>query len=944
MKIDLQYAANRERLSSFDGSGSDNCGRRGCAMISWLRQLLLRFASLFRRTRRDQDLDVELAAHLELALNENLKNGMTPAEARRQALVQFGGIEQTKELVRDTRGLPLVDEFLQDFRFSLRVLRKSPVFTVIAVLTLALGVGATTSIFSVAYGVLLRPLPYHHPEQIVQLWEVNATGGNMHFADPNFADLRSQNHCLQAVAQYSEDLQSVSGGSEPTRTRISSVSKDFFSVMDVQPVLGRGFAPEEQIVDAPLAALVSQAYWEHSLGGARDLSSIHLKIGARSASVIGVLPAAFRFPDKSDIWIPREIYPSLPSRTAHNSLVVGRLREGNSVKASQSELSQIAVRLKQQYGEDTAMVDFAVEPLREAMTSNMRPALIILLGAAGFLLVIACANVVNLMLAQAAGRERELSIRVALGVRRNRLIRQFLTEAFVLSLTGGALGVLFTLWSIDGLLAIAPSNFARLEDVSVNLPVLLFSLMVVLLVAITLGLFSAIRATLGDPRATLKEGSQRQTGTVTEQRLGRLLVTTQLAITLVLLVGAGLLGRSLLKVLSVDPGFHVDNVLTMDIGLPDDPTKFQRIQFLDELLQRLQQVPGVEEIGGTNVLPLSGTGRADGAYVLMNPAQISPMTQDLFRRIIGGSLQQDPVLLAEFSKFFDNIFKDKSHLGEADYCVASDRFFTALGIPLRSGRYFDARDTIDAPHVAIISQSLADEKWPNQDPLGHSLEFGNMDGDPRLLTVVGVVGDIRDRSLEAPARPAIYVNFRQRPQAAESFIIVMRASGKPESINSAAREILRALDPNIPPRFGSLSQTFAASVDARRFSLTLVGIFSGAALLLAIAGIYGVTSYSVTRRTREIGVRMALGATAREVLVLVLGQGALTSAAGIAIGIVGSLIMTRWLQSQLFGVSPADPATFIAVALLLTLVTLAACGIPARRATKVDPIIALRYE
>jgi len=352
----------------------------------------------------------------------------------------------------------------------------------------------------------------------------------------------------------------------------------------------------------------------------------------------------------------------------------------------------------------------------------------------------------------------------------------------------------------------------------------------------------------------------------------------------------------------------------------------------------------MQEVGGTNVLPLSGSGRADGAYVLLNPTQISPATEDLFHRVADGSIEKDPALLAEYSKFFDTLFRDKSQLGEADYCIASDGFFAALGIPLRSGRFFDNRDTIDAPHVAIISQSLALERWPHQDPLGQTLEFGNMDGDLRLLTVVGVVGDVRDRSLEAPARPVIYVNYRQRPQAADQFTLLMHTSGNPESINSAVRETLRALDPNIPPRFGSISQTFTESLGTRRFSLILVGIFSGTALLLAIAGIYGVTSYAVTQRTKEIGIRMALGATVKQVLVLVLGQGALTSVAGVVVGLLGSLVLTRWLRSQLFGVSPYDPVTLMGIVFLLSLVTLAACCIPARRATRVDPTIALRYE
>ena len=832
----------------------------------------------------------------------------------------------------------------QDVRYGLRMLAKNPGFTVVAVLTLALGVGATTAIFSVVYGVLLRPLPYTHPEQIVHLWEMSDEGHRMNFADPNFADMQSQNHSLQGIAEYGNSLESVSGGKEPSRTMVAYVSRDFFTVMGVHPAIGRSFAPEEQRNNAPATALVSYAYWKQSLGGTQDLSSVHLKLEGQAASVVGVLPAGFRFPDNTDIWIAREIIATLPSRSAHNWNVIARLREGTPVTASRVELTGIAQRLKQQFGNDTAMVGVAMEPLREAMTSDVRPALIILFGASGFLLLIACANVVNLMLAQAAGRERELSIRAALGAKRNRLIRQFLTEAFLLSTIGGVLGVLAAVWGLNGLLAIAPGNLPRLEEVGVNVPVLVFSLAVVFLVAVGLGVFSAVRATSGDPRAALNEGSQRQSGSVGKQRLGRLIIAGQLASTLVLLVGAGLLGRSLLRVLAVDPGFRTEGVLTMELALPDDPTKVQRVQFLSEVIARLRNIPGVQEVGGTNVLPLTEGGRADGSYVIMNPGQISPQTQTLIQRVVNGNLDKDPALLAEFSKFFEEIFKDQAHMGEADYCVASEGFFRSLEIPLLSGRLFDSRDTKDSLHVAVVSKSLADEKWPNQNPIGRTVEFGNMDGDPRLLTIVGVVGDMRDRRLESAPRPTIYVDYRQRPVAAQRFTIVMLAPSKPDAVLTSAREIVGSLDPDVPPRFSTFSNTFAASLGARRFSLLLVGIFSATALLLAMAGIYGVTAYTVAQRTREIGVRMALGASQAIVLGMVLKQGVITGVLGVGAGILGSLVLTRWLQSQLFGVSATDPATFAGVALVLILVSLAACWIPGRRAARVDPMVALRYE
>ena len=832
----------------------------------------------------------------------------------------------------------------QDVRYGLRMLAKNPGFAVVAVLTLALGVGATTAIFSVVYGVLLRPLPYTHPEQIVHLWEMSDEGHRMNFADPNFADMQSQNHSLQGIAEYGNSLESVSGGKEPSRTMVAYVSRDFFTVMGVHPAIGRSFAPEEQRNNAPATALVSYAYWKQSLGGTQDLSSVHLKLEGQAASVVGVLPAGFRFPDNTDIWIAREIIATLPSRSAHNWNVIARLREGTPVNASRVELTGIAQRLKQQFGNDTAMVGVAMEPLREAMTSDVRPALIILFGASGFLLLIACANVVNLMLAQAAGRERELSIRAALGAKRNRLIRQFLTEAFLLSTIGGVLGVLAAVWGLNGLLAIAPGNLPRLEEVGVNVPVLVFSLAVVFLVAVGLGVFSAVRATSGDPRAALNEGSQRQSGSVGKQRLGRLIIAGQLASTLVLLVGAGLLGRSLLRVLAVDPGFRTEGVLTMELALPDDPTKVQRVQFLSEVIARLRNIPGVQEVGGTNVLPLTEGGRADGSYVIMNPGQISPQTQTLIQRVVNGNLDKDPALLAEFSKFFEEIFKDQAHMGEADYCVASEGFFRSLEIPLLSGRLFDSRDTKDSLHVAVVSKSLADEKWPNQNPIGRTVEFGNMDGDPRLLTIVGVVGDMRDRRLESAPRPTIYVDYRQRPVAAQRFTIVMLAPSKPDAVLTSAREIVGSLDPDVPPRFSTFSNTFAASLGARRFSLLLVGIFSATALLLAMAGIYGVTAYTVAQRTREIGVRMALGASRAIVLGMVLKQGVITGVLGVGAGILGSLVLTRWLQSQLFGVSATDPATFAGVALVLILVSLAACWIPGRRAARVDPMVALRYE
>jgi putative ABC transport system permease protein len=832
----------------------------------------------------------------------------------------------------------------QDLRYALRMLGKSPVFTATTVFTLALGIGATTAIFSVVYGVLLRPLPYHHPEQIVRLWEQSDTGGRMHFADPNFDDVHTQNHTLQGAAQYNSAIENVVVGTEPSRATVAHVSGDFLSVMDVQPILGRTFAPEEQRVKASQVALISYRYWKQAFGGARDLGSLHFKVEAQVTPVVGVLPAGFRFPEDSDVWLARELAEKLPSRSAHNWNVVARLRDGATPNDARTELSGIAQRLKQQYGPDTAMVAVAVSPLREAMTADVRPALLILLAASGLLLLIACANVINLMLAQATAREKELSIRAALGAKRGRLIQQFVTESLVHGFFGGFFGILLAYWGVNALLAIAPTSLPRLDSVSINLPVLVFSVLTVLLVSLSLGIFTAVRSVSRKEVVPLNEGARGRIGGPTKQRTGRLIAASQIAIALVLLIGTGLLGKSLLRVLSVNAGFRTEGIVTLEFGLPDAANSAQRAAFVDKLLAQLQQIPGVQEVGGTTALPLTSAFYPDGYFVPINPAQISPETAELIQKSATDNFQNDQALLEKLSSWFNELFRDKSQLVDADFVAASDGYFKTLGIPLVQGRVFDEHDTIDGPHVAVISESLAKQKWPNENPIGRTVEFGNMDGDLRLLTIVGVVGDVRDHGLEAIPSPTIYVDYRQRPRSLWTFNAVLHTTASPESVFAPAQAILHGLDPEIPPRFRTFSEIYSASLETRRFSLTLVGVFSLTALLLALAGIYGVISYSVSQRTREIGVRMAMGASTRQVSAMILRQGAITGAIGVLVGVFGALGLTRWLQSQLFEVSPTDPITFLIVALLLLFVSLLACWIPGQRASRVDPMEALRYE
>ena len=878
--------------------------------------------NLFSSPRVEMDLDEEVHAHLELLTEENIRAGMPTAEARRAARIELGGIEQVKEQVREERLGNWLHSVLSDCRYGLRQLRKNPGSTAVMVFTLALAIGATTAIFSVVYGVLLRPLPYTDANRIMAVFEVNSNGGWSHLADPNFDDFRDQNRSFQAIAKYNQNIVSVSGVSQPSRTMVGGVSPDFLKIFGVQPILGRDFSASDAKKGAARTVLVSYGYWRQYLGSSPDLSQAHLKIDGAVYSVIGVLPDGFRFPADVDLWLPADLDGENPSRTSHNYYAVGRLRDGVTVEQANRDISAIARRIHDTSSEqgDYLLKDGIVLPLQDSITGKARPALLVLLGAVGFLLLVACANVANLLLAQASVRERELAIRSALGAARGRLIRQFLTEAFLLSLVGGGLGVIGAFWGVAALVELAPQNLPRLDSVSINIPVLVFAFLLSTAVAAGLGAFTAARATSGDLGKGLEEGGRGQAGSQRSQRVGRAIVAAQIAITLVLVVGAGLLGRSLMKVLEVNPGFRVDKIVAMDVSLPwvEDPkAKASQAIFFANLIERLKQIPGVGKVGATSGLPMDG-GLPNGMFLLMTQNEI-PKTTDGF-----GLLQQ------------------KERLGSADFGVVTDGYFQALEIPLIRGRIFDERDGADAPHVAVISESLARDRWPNQDPIGHTIEFGNMDGDPRLLTIVGIVGDIHDYGLDAPPRPTAYVNLFQRPRAA--ITVTMLSDADTRLVTSSARGILQDLDPEIPAKFRTFSQVYSASLGSRRFNVILTGFFGVVALLLATAGVFGVMAYSVSRRTREIGVRVALGAGSGDVLRMILSQGLRTIFVGVAIGIAGSLALTRTVESLLFGVTATDPLTFGGVTVLLVGAALLASFIPARRATKVDPMVALRYE
>lgn len=892
--------------------------------------LLHRFVSilrwLLRRGRAEQDLNDELQTFVEMAAADNLREGAVPADARRLALLHLGGVEQVKERVRTARHGAWLDEIGRDVLYAVRMCARAPGLAIAAALTLALGIGAATAIYSVVYGVLLRPLPYPEPDRIVAVAELSSKGRPMRLADPNFDDFRDQNRSFEVIAKYAVDVASVAGPSHATRTVVARVSPGFLRVFRTQPVLGRDFTSTDAQQGAAPAVLVSYGYWKQHLGGAEQLSQFHLKIEGVPTSVIGVLPAGFRFPADAELWMPTDLDGENASRTSHNYRAVARLAGGVSVEQGNRDISAIAGRIRETSSEqgDYLLKDAVVMPLQASITDTARSPLLVLLGAVGFLLLIACANVANLLLAQASVREREIAVRSALGAGRGRLVRQFLTEASLLSLIGGSLGVIGAFWGVQGLVALAPANLPRLDTIAMNVPVLSFAFLLSMCVACGLGAFTAIRVTSGNLREGLVDGGRTQAGSSAIQRAGSVIVAAQVAIALVLVVGAGLLGRSLMNVLEVNPGFRIDRIdriAAMDVSLPwnlDPDAKAVQATFFATLIERLGRIPGVRAVGAVSVLPLDGA-LPDGTFALVTPSEM-PKTKDDLR----------------------TLFRRKDRIGIADFCVATDGYFQTLGIPLVRGRFFDARDAADAPHVAVVSQSLARERWPGQDPIGRTIEFGNMDGDLRLLTIVGIVGDTHGYGLDAPPRPTVYVNLFQRPRPA--LTLTMLSDADAQLVTTAARFILHELDPEVPARFRMFSQVYADSLGSRRFNAVLIGFFGISALVLALTGVFGVMSYSVSRRRREIGVRVALGAAAGDVLRMFLGQGLRTTMIGIAIGIVAALALTRTLASLLFGTTATDPPTFVGVTVLLVAAALVASYIPSRRATTVDPVVAMRDE
>ncbi|HJQ19405.1 MAG TPA: ABC transporter permease [Gemmatimonadaceae bacterium] len=809
------------------------------------------------------------------------------------------------------------DNWRQDLHFAWRQVQRAPLFFTLAAVTLGLGIAAASSIFSVISGVLLRPLPYPNGDRIVQLWEVNGKGNETRFADPNFVDVRTRTRSFSAVAQANDaGVISVSGPAEPLRTKGAVVSRDFFKVMGVTPMRGRAFTDDEMRENAQPAVIVSESFWRHALNGDAAALGRTLSFADKTFTIVGIMPPGFHFPYDADLWVPRELEAPLPSRSAHNWEVVARLADGVGVAEAQRDVHALATQLKTTYGDDITMTDIAVVTLRDQIAGGVKSTLGMLMGGSLLLLLIACANVVNLLVARMTARQGELAVRAALGASRRRLAQQCLAEALMLAFGASVIALALTAAGVKLLLRLEPGTLPRTTDVRVDWPVFGFALGVSVLTAVIMGLLTAWRSTRGDLRDMLAQSQRTLGGGRSSERVRRSLVVGQVAMAVILLVATGLFARSFARVLAVNPGFQTRGRVVLDI-VPGGEAP-ARIPLYDEVLARLRAIPGVTAAGGSAVMPLSGASAGDGLFIIMSSVDEKFSAQD-----------------------FERLFRDKERTGSAEYRVASDGYFEAMDIPLLRGRSFEARDVATAPHVAVISESLARTRWPGRDPIGQVIEFGNMDGNLTPFTIVGIVGDVREANLAATPRPTFYATYRQRPVQAWRFNFIM-ATRDPAGTTAAARRVMRELRPDLPPRIRTIDDIVSGSVADRRFVLSLVSAFGVIALILAAMGVYSVISYLVTERRRELSIRVALGARTQDIVGLVLRQGLVLSLGGMVVGLAAALVVSRLIASMLYGVSATDPVAFAGVIGVLIIVALLASLVPARRAARARAMDVMR--
>ena len=824
----------------------------------------------------------------------------------------------------------MMETLIQDLRFGIRLLLKNPGFSAVAVLALALGIGANTAIFSVVDAVLFRPLPFDHPDRLVAVWEHDLTKGDDHDSvmAANYLDWRNRNQVFEEMSAHAGGSVNLTGLAEPERIRAARVSAGLFPLLGVQPEIGRVFLPDEDQPGHQRVVVISNHLWKSRFGGDAEVIGQSITLNNQDYAVVGVMRAGFALPlnEDSEIWTPLVFTADeLTLRNSHYLKVLGRLKPGTSLGQASAEMATLAAQLEREYPKSNEGTGAAVFALHAEIVGDVKKPMLIFLGAVVFILLIACANVANLMLARAAARQREIAVRVALGASRWRLVRQMLIESVLLGLAGGAAGLLLALWGIEFLsVAARRMSVPRAGSIGLDGRVLLFTLAASIVTGLIFGSVPALQASKPDLNDALKEGG-RSSGSLRGSRTRSLLVVSEMALAFVLLAGAGLLINSFLKLRAVDPGLQPEKVLTMNITLPRQKytQPEQVIAFHRQLLEQVAAVPGIEYAGTVTALPYGGS--TNGFGYTIDSSEPGGQTVSLVSQ------------------------------------QASPDFFRALGIPLVTGRAFNERDIDGAPAVIIVSDSLAKRYWPDQDPLGHRIKWGDKKFGSPWMTVVGVVGDVRTRGLDTPPKPTIYLPHLQLGEPikmlagmtlrdlmaddARSIDLVVRSASGVSGLANAVRGAVWAVDANQPvTRVKTMEQVLADTMVAQRFSTSLLAIFAGIALALAAAGIYGVISYSVTQRTHEIGIRMALGAEQRDVLKLVVGQGMIPALIGLGLGVAGAIGLTRFMSSLLFKVSVTDPITFAVIGSLLLIVAMAACYLPARRAAKVDPMIALRCE
>ena len=871
-------------------------------------QLWRRMLFYFRRDRFDSELEEEMRFHLEMKTEKNIEDGMDAEQARSAALREFGNLLLAKEESRSAWGWRSIEQLAQDVRFGLRMLVKHPVFTLVAVITLALGIGANTAIFSVVNAVLLRPLPYESADRLVWIWDSNASVGLKRFqsSGPNFKDWERESTSFEYMAAFTGWSFNLTGAGEPERIQGAMTSPALFSMLGVKPVVGRPFLPEEEKAGSHRVALVGYGFWQRRFGADPAIINSSLTLNGESYTVIGIMPDDFGIPYRVDVWTPLAMDVLRPGRGSHFFSVIARLKPDVSIEQAQAEMNSITSVLQQQYPDLNTGWSTELQPLKERIVGDVKTMLWILLGAVGFVLLIACANIANLLMARSAARHKEVAIRFALGAGRMRLVRQFLTESMLLALVGGGLGLALAVWGVDLLVALNPRDIPRAEEVGIDGRVLAFTLLVSLVTGIIFGLVPALQGSKVNLSDSLKEGSRGISSSPDHNRVRRLMVVSEIALAVVLLVSAGLMIKSLLRLTEVKLGFDPEDVLTMHMSLPQSKyaKRDQQAAFSRELLQRVGRLPGVESAGTVSPIPLIGASAAD--FYIEGRASAAP----------------------------NQGYNTNIHLCSPDY-------FRTMKIPLLKGRYFDERDVAQSQSVVIINETFASGLWPDEEAVGKRVSFSGPDGPWSII--VGVVGDTRHLRLDAEAGLEMYRPYSQT--AIPYIALVVRSDLDSATVADSIKSEVHGLDSTLPV-YGirPMQQIISQSLAPRRFQMILLGSFAGIALILAAIGIYGVMSYSVTQRMHEIGVRMALGAQSLDVLKLVVGQGMRLVTAGVAAGLITAFALTRLIESLLFGVSPADPETFILIALLLMGVALLACYLPARRATKVDQMIVLRYE